>query len=181
MPADELAWTTADSEVAYSCPGFDIVHEKVELPDGTVTDFDHLHDAPAVVVIPFTPDEEVVVIEEWRQAVKRVNRGFPAGSVEPEDDDLLAAARRELEEETGYVAESVSSLGGFEPANGVMDASFHYLLAEGCRPDGSRDLDFNESIRVGTTTMDELEADLRSGALEDGRTAMGLLLYRFSR
>ncbi len=174
-----LAWDTVASETAYTCPGFDIIHESVVLPDGTETDFDYLHDKPAVVVIPFRPEGDLVVIEEWRQAVKRVNRAFPAGSVEPDEDDMEAAARRELEEETGYVADSVEYLDSFEPANGISDAVFHYYVATGCRPEGSRDLDFNESIAVDTVPISDLRDSLRDGSLRDGRTALGLLLYSF--
>jgi ADP-ribose pyrophosphatase len=176
---DRLAWETADRETAYTCPGFSIVHEAVRLPDGTETDFDYLHDEPAVVVVPVTPDGDVVVIDEWRQAVKRVNRGFPAGSVEPDDPDLATAAHRELEEETGYTAESVSYLDSLEPANGIADAVHHYFVATGCRPAGSQSLDFNESIEVTQTTMDDLRDALREGEVRDGRTALGILLYEF--
>lgn len=174
-----LAWETTDRETAYTCPGFSIVHETVKLPDGTETDFDYLHDDPAVVVVPLTPEGNVVVIDEWRQAVKRVNRAVPAGSVDSEDEDLATAARRELEEETGYVAEDVSHLDTFEPANGISDAVHHYFLATGCRPDGTRSLNFNESIEVEETTIDALVDDLRDGEIRDGRTALGLLLYEF--
>jgi len=178
---DDLAWETTDRETAYTCPGFSIVHETVSLPDGTETDFDYLHDEPAVVILPFTPDGDLVVIDEWRQAVKRVNRGFPAGSVEDTEDDLAAAARRELQEETGYVAEEVTYLDSFEPANGISDAVHHYFAAEGCRPTASQDLDFNESIAVTETTIGDLREDLATGDVLDGRTALGLLLYEFLR
>ncbi len=174
---DSLAWETTDRRVAYECPGFDIVHEDVRLPDGTETDFDYLVDDPAVVLLAFTPDGDVVLIEEWRQAVGRVNRGLPAGGVEDEDADLEAAAHRELAEETGYEAESVEKFGEFEPTNGVADAVHHYFVAEGCRPTGEQDLDFNESIRVTTTPYDDLLAAVRSGEVRDGRTALGVLNY----
>jgi ADP-ribose pyrophosphatase len=181
MTADELSWETTSRETVYSCPGFDIINEDVILPDGVETEYDHLQDVPAVVIIPHTPDGRIVVIEEWRQSVKRVIRGFPAGSIEPDDTDILAAAARELEEETGYVPHSLTYLDSFEPANGVMDVSFHYVLAEGCRPEGVQNLDHNESIRVDTTTMARLTTRLHKGELTDGRTAMGVLLARFHR
>ncbi|MFB6112892.1 MAG: NUDIX hydrolase [Halodesulfurarchaeum sp.] len=181
MPEDELAWETTDSRIAYTCPGFDVIHESVRLPDGTHSEFDHVLDDPAVVVIPVTTGGSVVVIDEWRQSVKRINQGFPAGSIEPTDQDRTEAARRELEEETGYVAETLTELDGFEPANGLLDATFHFVLAEGCRQTGTRDLDHNESIRVDTTTFEELETRLEEGRLEDGRTALGLLLYKCTR
>src|SRR6056297_3780549 len=105
MTDDPLAWETMASEIDYSCPGFAVRRDAVRLPDGTVTDYHHVDESPAVVILPLTPDGDVVVIDEWRQAVGRVNRGLPAGTVEPEDaDDLERAAARELAEETGYEA-----------------------------------------------------------------------------
>lgn len=174
---DPLAWETQRREVAYECPGFDIVHETVELPDGTETDFDYLVDDPAVVLLAFTPDGDVVLVEEWRQAVGRVNRALPAGGVEDRDADFAAAACRELAEETGYEADSVEKFGEFEPSNGVTDAVHHYYVARGCRPTGDQDLDADESIRVTTAAYDDLLAAVRGGELRDGRTALGVLLY----
>ncbi len=173
----ELAWETLYGETAYMCPGFDVQREQVRLPDGTETDFDYLSESESVVVLPFTPDGEVVVIEEWRQAVKRLNRGLPAGSVEGDDVDLDAAVRRELEEETGYAADSVEHMTTVEPANGFSDAVFHYYLAEGCELAGEQDLDYNESIRVETTAFDDLLAAVESGDCRDGRTALGVCYY----
>ncbi|GGN06943.1 NUDIX hydrolase [Halarchaeum nitratireducens] len=174
---DDIAWETTDSDVAYTCPGFDIVRDEVVLPDGTESDYDYLDDDPAVVVLPFTPEGDVVVIEEWRQAVKRVSRGLPAGSVEADDVDLAAAARRELEEETGYEADALRALTTIEPANGISNAVHHVFVAEGCTPTGERDLDFNESIRVDETTPAALRDAVREGTCRDGRTALALLYY----
>ena len=176
--AESLAWETLYGETAYMCPGFDIQRERVRLPDDTETDFDYLSESESVVIVPFTPDGEVVVIEEWRQAVKRVNRGFPAGGVEARDaDDLVTTARRELEEETGYEAETVEHLTTVEPANGIADAVFHYFVAEGCEPTAEQDLDHNESIRVTTADFADLEAAVRDDEMRDGRTALGVLYY----
>ena len=176
MP-DELAWETLESRTAYSCEGFDVVTDQVRLPDGADAEFDYLVEGESVVILPLTPDGEVVVIEEWRQAVKRVNRGLPAGSVEPEDDAPADAVHRELAEETGYEAGSIEHLTSVEPANGFADAVFHYFVARECEPTAERDLDYNESIRVDTTTVEDLVADVREGRLRDGRAALGVLYY----
>ncbi|MFB6128986.1 MAG: NUDIX hydrolase [Halorhabdus sp.] len=174
---ESLTWETLSSEVAYTCDGFDIVTETVRLPDGTEAEFDFLSEGESVVVLPLTPDGNVVVIEEWREAVDRVNYGLPAGSLEPEDDDPAAAVARELEEETGYEPGDVTHLTTVEPANGFSDAVFHYFLAEECTGTGERDLDHDESIRVGTTTVGSLREAASDDGLRDGRTMLGVLYY----
>ena len=175
---EELAWRVESSHVAYECPGFDVVHDEVTLPDGTRTDYDYVDEPPAVVVLPFTPGGDVVVIDEWRQAVGRVNRGLPAGSVEPEDaDDLERAAARELAEETGYEADSFERLTTVEPTNGIANSVHHHFLATGCEPTAERDLDHNESIAVETVPYDDLLADVVDEGLRDGRTVTAVLWY----
>jgi ADP-ribose pyrophosphatase len=177
MVADPLAWETLSSETAYTCPGFDVVQEDVRLPDGTETDFDYLSEPPAVVILPFTRDGDVVIIEEWRQAVDRVNRGLPAGTTEPDDDDFAAAARRELAEETGYGADRIEHLETVEPANGVANAVHHHYIAHGCTPTGEQELDHDETIRVSTVPFDEVYADVLAGDVRDGRMALAVLTY----
>jgi ADP-ribose pyrophosphatase len=185
MTDESLAWDTLSSSVAYSCPGFDLVHDDVRLPDGTATNFDYCSEPESVVVLPFRGDgpdrsddadetAEVVVIEEWRHAVDRVNRGLPAGNVEPDDDDLAAAARRELTEETGHQAGSVEHLVSVEPANGLLDSVNHYFVARHCAPTADQNLDHDETIRVDSMAWRDLRESVREGDVRDGRTVLGV-------
>lgn len=176
-PGGELAWTTTDSWTAYSCPGFDVVHDEVRLPDGTETDFDYVSEPPAVVVLPLTDDGDVVVIEEWRHAVDRVNRGVPVGTVETADADLDTAARRELREETGYEAARIEPLVTVEPTNGIADSVHHYYVAYGCSPTAEQSLDEDETIRVTTTDYDTLLQSALTDNLRDGRAALAVTYY----
>ena len=181
MSDDPLSWETTATGIDYSCPGFDVRKDDVRLPDGTETDFHYVDEPPAVVILPFTDDGDVVVIEEWRQSVGRVNRSLPAGTTEPDDDDLAAAARRELTEETGYEAAELEPLTSVEPANGIANTVHHYFVARGCRPTGAQELDFNESIRVDTTSYDGLLTAVVDGGgdgdVVDGRAAVGVMQY----
>ena len=172
----DLAWETVASQIAYSCDGFDIVNEDVELPDGERAEFDYISEKESVVILPFTDGGDVVVIDEWRHAVKRVNRGLPAGTMEL-DEDPETAVHRELREETGYEAAEIEKLCAFEPANGFADSHFHYYVAHGCEQRSDQSLDADESIDVTTVTFEELLDAFRSGELQDGRAATGILYY----
>jgi len=169
-------WTTVERRVAYSCAGFDVINEQVALPDGDRTEFDYLAEGESVVVLPFTAAGEVVVIDEWRHAVGRHNRGLPAGSIES-DEPPAAAVARELREETGYTTDDVEHLHTVEPANGFADSVFHYYVARDCHPAGEQSLDADETIEVTTTDLDSLRAEVRNGELRDGRSVLGVLFY----
>jgi ADP-ribose pyrophosphatase len=172
----DLAWETLATRTSYACEGFDVVTDDVRLPDGTETEFDYLSEDDSAVILPFTPEGRVVVIEEWRQAVGRVNRGLPAGNLEA-GESPAAAARRELAEETGHEAETVSHLTSVEPANGFADPVFHYFVARGCEPTAEQALDHNESIRVDTTSFEGLLEAAREGDLRDGRSLLVVCYY----
>jgi len=172
-----LAWETLGAQTVYACEGFDVVNEDVRFPNDVVAAYDWVAEGESVVVLPFTESGEVVVIEEWRQPVRRVNRGLPAGGLEPEDDDPADAVARELEEETGYEPGAVEHLTSVEPTNGIADMVFHYFVARDCTPSGRQNLDYNEDIRVDTTTFDALVDAARGDALRDGRTMLGVLYY----
>ena len=193
----DLAWETLDSDIDYTCPGFDVRRDEVRFPDGETDGFHYVDEPPAVVVLPLTPDGDVVVIDEWRQAVGRVNRGIPAGTMEPEDGDpeggepgenapeasapttdaIERAAARELAEETGYEADSFERLTTVEPTNGMANAVHHHVLATGCEPSADRDLDHNESIAVETVPYDDLLAAVVDDELRDGRAVTAVLWY----
>jgi ADP-ribose pyrophosphatase len=172
----DLSWETLSESVAYTCDGFDIINQSVQLPDGTETEFDYISETESVVVLPFRGDGEVVVIEEWRQAVDRVNRGLPAGSLEP-GEHPSDGVNRELREETGYEAETVRHLTTVEPANGFANSVFHYFVAEGCSRAGGQSLDTDESISVSTASFESLIDAVEDGSLRDGRSAFGICYY----
>jgi ADP-ribose pyrophosphatase len=187
--ADSLAWENRDTEIEYTCPGFGVRRDDVTLPDGTETDYHYVDEPPAVVILPFTEDGDVVVIEEWRQAVGRVNRGIPAGTMEradgadldawlaserPEFESVERAARRELTEETGYEADEIEPLVSVEPSNGIANSLHNHVVAHGCTPTAAQDLDHDESIRVTTEPFETLHEAVLAGEITDGRTVIAV-------
>lgn len=177
-----LRWETTGSAIDYSCPGFDVRRDEVTLPDGTDTSFHYVEEPPGVVVLPFTPDGDVVVIEEWRQAVGRINRSLPAGTADESDDDLAATARRELREETGYRAAGIDPepFLSAEPANGLLGTERHFFRAWGCEPDSAQSLDENESILVDVVPYEALLSAALDNELRDERAITALLHHELA-
>lgn len=172
-----LAWETLERETAHTCSAFEVFTDWVRLPDGNEARFDFVREPPSAVVLGLNADDKAIVLQEYRHAVERVALGLPGGSAEPDDDDMVATAARELFEEAGYRAAMFQPLLVAEPANGLLDSVRHYFVARGCRPAGEPDRDMDESIRVTTVPFSELFERVRRGDVRDERTVTAVLMY----
>lgn len=109
----------------------------------------------AAVVLPVTKDNDVILTVEPRVFTKRtVGLGIPAGYIEPGENGMVAA-RRELLEETGYVADNIYPLGGFYQDMGVSSAYNELFLAKGCEKVAEQNLDEGEYIKYFSCAYDE--------------------------
>jgi ADP-ribose pyrophosphatase len=113
-----------------------------------------------VVIVPFTPDGKLVLIEQRRPAVGRSVVELPAGLVGDLDgqpqESLLDAARRELIEETGYAASELVPLGDGPVAVGVCDEIVTIILARGLSRVGPGGGDATEQITVREVALADL-------------------------
>lgn len=118
-------------------------------------DFWVLETTDWVNVVALTPDEQVVLVRQYRFGSQRATLEIAGGTVDPGEAPLAAAAR-ELREETGYVPESVLLLGSVEPNPAIQNNRCYTALALGCRPSGTQELDEREDIVVETRPLAEL-------------------------
>ena len=96
-------WKVLKSEYLARKPWFTVRHESLELPDGRrVPDYYVLEYPDWINVIAITRDGRFVLVDQYRHALGETSYEIPAGVTEPSDESMVAAAQRELAEETGY-------------------------------------------------------------------------------
>ena len=101
----------------------------------------------AVVIVPILPDGRLVLERIYRHPYRRWLLEFPAGGIEPGEDPLAAAAR-ELGEETGYHAHQLTRLGTIEAMPGLLRMRLTYVLAEDLRPGATQALEAMEMLEI---------------------------------
>ncbi len=123
-----------------------------------------LESSPWVNVIPLTKDNEVVLIRQYRHGTQDITLEIPGGLVE-EGDTPAAAAERELLEETGYRAGTLTSLGFVHPNPAIQNNRCYTYLALDSRRLGAQQLDDREDIEVVIEPLSRIPELIRDGAI----------------
>jgi len=158
---------------------FDVVLEKVTLPNGAVKDREIVRHPGAAAMVPLLDDGRVVLIKQYRHAVGEFVWEIPAGTLEP-DEAPVACAGRELVEETGYEAAKFEKLTEMLPAPGYTDEHIHIFLATGLTAVDQR-LEDDEVLEVQPTVLDSALAMVTRGEIRDAKTIAGLFLTSLRR
>jgi ADP-ribose pyrophosphatase len=127
----------------------------------------------AAAVLPVTPDGEVLLVRQFRPAVRDFTVEIPAGLMDVEGEDAATCASRELLEETGYRHRSIEFLGGVYVAPGASNHYVHlfWALTEH-EPVGEPEA----GIELLREPLGKMLTSARSGRVRDAKTALALLL-----
>jgi ADP-ribose pyrophosphatase len=172
-------WRVQSSEVIADCRIFKVRKDMTIDPrTGQSHEMFVLEYPDWVNVIPLTPDEEVVLVEQWRHGTRSVHLETPGGLMN-DDETPEQCARRELLEETGYEAGSILRLGTVHPNPAVQANLQHYILAENCRKVAEPKLDHTEDIAVKLVSLADIAGMIEAGEITHGMVIGGL--YRLLR
>jgi ADP-ribose pyrophosphatase len=160
------------SRTAYRGRMLTVNEDEVRLPDGSAASREYVLHPGAAIILPLFDDGSVLLERQFRYPVGRHFYELPAGKLEP-DELPLETAKRELVEETGYVAAEWRELGRLHPCIGYSDEQIDFFLArklefKGARPDEG---EFLETLRM--PLADSLDW-VRRGRITDTKTILGL-------
>ena len=131
----------------------------------------------AVAVVALTEDNKIIMERQYRYACKRPILEIPAGKIDKGETDPVAAAVRELKEETGYTADEIIHLGDCNPSCAYSEEVIHLYLMRGLTK-GEQDLDDDEVIELIEMDFDEVYEMGVRGELVDSKTLAALLMAK---
>jgi ADP-ribose diphosphatase len=170
-----LLETRVSSERVFDGKLLHVRRDTVRLPDGSLATREHIIHPGAVLIVPVLPDGRLVIERQYRYPLDRVFIEFPAGKLDPGESEL-ETARRELIEETGYEAATLTPLGTIHSLISYTNEQIALYVAEGLTHVGAK-LDEGEFLEIVTMSVDEMLAALDRGEITDAKTVAALLLY----
>lgn len=149
-------WKRKESRRVADCRVFEVREDFCERnTDGKRQNFFVVECPDWVNVIAVTANNEVVLIEQYRQGSEEITLEIPGGMIDGTEEPA-AAASRELLEETGYTAREIISLGKSRPNPAINTNWIHHFLAVGCEPTGATGFDEHESLLTVLARLDEI-------------------------
>ena len=171
-------WKVLSSEYLAHEAWFTVRREAVELPNGARIPSYYVLEYPDWVnVIARTCDGRFLFIDQYRHGLGETNYEIPAGVAEPDDASMLAAAQRELAEETGYGGGEWRELLVVAPNPATQSNLTYCYLATGVERLGAQHLDATEDIRVHLFTAAEVRELLTTGGIRQALMAAPLWRY----
>ncbi len=159
----DMDWKLLKSEYLFKRPWLTARRDTCQLPDGRIMDEYYVLEYPTFInVIAITKDGQMVLVRQYRHGLGRTCFELVAGCVET-GEEPMAAAKRELQEETGYTGGKWSETMIYSCNASAMNNLSHSFLAIGVERTDAQHLDATEDIEVYTFTQDEVREMLLRG------------------
>ena len=171
---ENLTEVKTDSQEIFDGVILHVFRDTVSLPNGGPATREVIRHVGAVGVIPMTDDGKVIIERQFRYPLNRVVTEIPAGKLDSFTEDRLSAAKRELEEETGYTAREWLDMGDYYPTPAYCDERITLYLARGLEL-GQRHLDEDEFLNFEAVPLPELVEAVMGGRITDGKTQVAVL------
>ena len=148
--------------------------DNITLPNGQPATREYIEHLGAVAIVAIDDENNVIMERQYRYPISSIISEIPAGKLDYKGEDVLSAAKRELQEETGVTAEKWTSLGVYVPTPAYSDEVIHLFLAQQLQF-GKRHLDEDEFINWKPMPLNEVVKQIENGQIIDGKTQSAIL------
>jgi ADP-ribose pyrophosphatase len=174
-----MRFVTIRSNTVYHGRAFNVRQDQLCTPDGQVVNLDIVEHIGAVTIVPIDSDDNLLFVRQYRHAVERELLELPAGTLE-KDELPLAAAQREMREETGMAAENFKKLGEFFLAPGYSSEYMYIYLATRLYMDPLPG-DADEFLQVVKVPLSQVKNLITAGEIQDAKSLAGLYLLELAQ
>ncbi|BEQ13816.1 NUDIX hydrolase [Desulfoferula mesophila] len=169
------AWPLLSSQPVAEVGLFSVTRDRALSPrTDQERDFYVVHMPDWLQIVALTSQGRLIMVRQYRHASRRIGLEVPGGLLDATDPDPVAAALRELKEETGYAGGETRDLGSYWPQPALLANRVHFVAATGMVPTGAQEQDAGEDIEVVLVAPDELERLLADGEIHNAMSVMAL-------
>lgn len=168
-------WNRLSQQRLFKNDYWEYILDKFEIEGGTKGEYHYVHTLGSTMIVPFTNEGKLVLVNQYRYLNKRESLEFPCGSVE-KGLTIEENAQKELREETGKKG-NLKFIGEFSPYNGVADEMCSVFIANNLKPSPLEN-DFTEEFEVIELSIKEFENLIKKNEIWDGMTLTSWLLTK---
>ncbi|ACF46515.1 MAG: NUDIX hydrolase [Prosthecochloris sp.] len=182
MHNDPKPWKTLESIYLHRRPWLTMRQDRVQLANGnTIDDFYVWEYPPWLNIIALTPDEQIILIRQYRHGIGKVLFELPAGVHDRAGESLLQGAQRELLEETGYGGGQWHEWMQLSPNPALQNNISYTFLALGVEKISSQRLDATEEITIHPVSPGEAREIIENGEMLQALHVAPIMKYLLSR
>lgn len=154
----------------------DYYQDTMLIPNGNQAKWDLIDHKGAAAVVAVREDGKLLMVRQYRNALERETLEIPAGGLNGRDEPTEAAARRELEEETGYICGEMELLNSIYTTVAFCNEKIDIYLTKDLKP-GKQHLDEDEYINVEAYSLEELKQMIYQCRIQDSKTICAIMTY----
>ncbi len=165
-------------DLVYKCFFMKLYEDKVLLPNNKTSKRIYIEHSSAAAILPVTKEGKILLVKQYRYPIKSVSIEIPAGKKDFLGEDGLLCAKRELEEETGYMSDEIEKIIDLNSCVGYSNEMIEVFIAKNCyKLENPKPTDDDEFIELMEFSVKDVKRLMKDKKIQDAKTLVALQNY----